>query len=95
MQAQPLLPHQTDRIFLTDGGIETWLMYKRGFELPHFSAYQLLDDPAGRAALEQYYRDFAALARERRTAYIFAASPTGPVGIGAACSAFPTRLSPT
>ena len=71
MQAQPLLPHQTDRIFLTDGGIETWLMYKRGFELPHFSAYQLLDDPAGRAALEQYYRDFAALARERRTAYIF------------------------
>ena len=32
------LPHQTDDIFLTDGGTETWLMYKRGFELPEFSA---------------------------------------------------------
>lgn len=71
MQTQPLLPHQTDRLFLTDGGIETWLMYKRGFELPHFSAYQLLDDPAGSAALREYYRDFATIARERGTAFIF------------------------
>mgnify|MGYP001824370011 CR=1 FL=1 len=34
---RPRLPHQTDDIFLTDGGTETWLMYKRGFELPEFS----------------------------------------------------------
>ena len=59
MQTFPLLPHQSDRLFLTDGGIETWLMYKKGFELPHFCSFQLLDEPAGREALRQYYREFA------------------------------------
>ena len=24
------LPKETNRLFLTDGGTETWLMYKRG-----------------------------------------------------------------
>lgn len=71
MPSSALLPHQTDCLFLTDGGIETWLMYKRGFELPHFSIYQFLDDAAGSAALRQYYLDFAAIAREHGTAYIF------------------------
>ena len=45
-QPTPRLPHQTDDIFLTDGGTETWLMYKRGFELPEFSAFHLLNDTA-------------------------------------------------
>jgi len=40
-QITPRLPHQTDDIFLTDCGTETWLMYKRGFELPEFSAFHL------------------------------------------------------
>ena len=53
MQKPRCLPHQTDRLFLTDGGIETWLMYTKGFELPHFSDFQLLDDVVGREALRQ------------------------------------------
>jgi S-methylmethionine-dependent homocysteine/selenocysteine methylase len=64
MQAPRFLPHQTDRLFLTDGGLETWLMYKQGFELPHFCDFQLLDDAAGREALRQYYREFALIARQ-------------------------------
>lgn len=50
----PPLPHETDGIFLTDGGTETWLMYKRGFELPEFSAFHLLNDPRSNAALREY-----------------------------------------
>jgi S-methylmethionine-dependent homocysteine/selenocysteine methylase len=65
------LPHETDDLFLTDGGIETWLMYKRGFELPHFCDFQLLDDPKGRAALREYYLGFASIAKRRGTGYIF------------------------
>lgn len=42
--ATPKLPHHSDDIFLTDGGTETWLMYKRGFDLPEFSAFHLLND---------------------------------------------------
>jgi len=67
----PILPHQTDEIFLTDGGNETWFMYKRGFELPHFSAFHLLQDPEGRRAVEDYYNHFAELAARLAVPFIF------------------------
>ena len=41
------LPQLSDRIFLTDGGIETTLIHHEGLELPHFAAFVLLDDDAG------------------------------------------------
>lgn len=65
------LPHQSNRIFAIDGGIETWLMYKNGFTLEHFSAFHLLNDPAGTEALRRYYREHAAVARDSGVAYIF------------------------
>ena len=71
MAQAPTLPHQTDDIFLTDGGNETWLMYKRGLELPHFSAFHLLQDVKGRRAVEDYYRHFAELAVRLDTPFIF------------------------
>lgn len=67
----PKLPHQTDDIFLTDGGTETWLMYKRGFELPEFSAFHLLNDPRSAAALREYYMTFANVAKKLGTPFIF------------------------
>lgn len=68
---RPRLPHQTDDIFLTDGGTETWLMYKRGFELPEFSAFHLLNDPRSAAALREYYTAFANIAVKLGTPLIF------------------------
>ena len=57
-----LLPHQTNRLFLTDGGIETSLIFDEGIELPHFAAFDLLRRPEGRAALERYYAPYLAIA---------------------------------
>ena len=37
------LPQLSDRITLTDGGIETTLIYHEGIELPHFAAFVLLE----------------------------------------------------
>lgn len=71
MTDTPTLPHQTDRLFLTDGGTETWLMYKRGYHLPHFSAFHLLNDADAEAVLLGYYRDFAAIAARAGTGFIF------------------------
>jgi len=71
MQEPRCLPHQTDRLYLTDGGIETWLMYQKGLELPHFCDFQFLDDARGREALRQYYREFALIAMQQRTGYVF------------------------
>ncbi|WP_321342331.1 homocysteine S-methyltransferase family protein [Breoghania sp.] len=65
------LPHETDAIFLTDGGTETWLLYKRGFELPEFSAFHLLNDATAREAIREYYRAFADVAVELGTPFIF------------------------
>jgi len=67
----PRLPHQTDDIFLTDGGTETWLMYKRGFELPEFSAFHLLNDQRAATALREYYTTFASIAVKLGTPFIF------------------------
>jgi homocysteine S-methyltransferase len=67
----PILPHQTNKIFLTDGGTETWLIYKRGFELPEFSAFHLLNDKLATTAIREYYRAFADIALEQGTGFIF------------------------
>jgi S-methylmethionine-dependent homocysteine/selenocysteine methylase len=53
---------QLDAPFLSDGGIETTLIYDDGFELPDFAAFTLLGDPAGRAALTRYFEAYAAVA---------------------------------
>ena len=42
---------------LTDSGLETWLIFDRGFDLPDFASFTLVDDPDGRAALVEYFRD--------------------------------------
>ena len=58
------LPQLADAIFLTDGGIETTLIYHEGLDLPDFAAFVLLSDESGREALRMYFRRYAALARD-------------------------------
>jgi S-methylmethionine-dependent homocysteine/selenocysteine methylase len=59
------LPQLADRLFLTDGGIETTLIYRDGLNLPYFAAFDLLKDEAGRDALRRYFRPYLDVARER------------------------------
>ena len=44
------------RIFLSEGGSETELMYKYGFELPHFAMFPLLDNPDAVSKLQEMFR---------------------------------------
>ena len=53
------------RTFITDGGMETSLIFNDGLDLPHFAAFVLLDDPSGVDALRAYYRAYIDLAAER------------------------------
>ncbi len=55
----------TRQIFLTDGGIETDLIFHHGFDLPHFAAFDLLKTAKGRDALEKYFREYAELAKKQ------------------------------
>jgi homocysteine S-methyltransferase len=51
-------------VALTDGGIETVLSFKDGFDLPCFAAFPLLEQEAGRAALRRYFERFLDTAQE-------------------------------
>jgi S-methylmethionine-dependent homocysteine/selenocysteine methylase len=57
------LPQLSGALFLTDGGIETTLIFHEGLELPFFAAFDLLKHRDGYAALQKYFRTYAALAR--------------------------------
>ncbi|HET8742958.1 MAG TPA: homocysteine S-methyltransferase family protein [Gaiella sp.] len=59
------LPQLRSSPFLTDGGIETTLIFHEGHELPHFAAYDLLTREGGDEALRRYFEPYAGLARER------------------------------
>jgi S-methylmethionine-dependent homocysteine/selenocysteine methylase len=59
------LPQLGGDVFLTDGGIETVLIFHEGLDLPLFAAFDLLKDERGTARLRRYYAPYLALARER------------------------------
>ena len=59
------LPQLDGGLFLTDGGIETTLIFHQGLELPLFAAFDLLKDEEGTEALRSYYAPYAASARVR------------------------------
>ena len=68
-------PHTSDKVFLTDGGIETCLIFHEGLELRDFAAFELLGSATGREHLKGYFRRYAAIARDAGTDFIFE-SPT-------------------
>jgi S-methylmethionine-dependent homocysteine/selenocysteine methylase len=64
------LPQLDGQLFLTDGGIETTLIFSEGLELPHFAAFPLLKRKEGEAALRKYFRAYGALAKRLGTGLI-------------------------
>ncbi len=69
------LPQLSGDPFLTDGGIETTLIFLEGLGLPCFAAFDLLKRDEGTAALRKYFRTYAALARKYEVGCILE-SPT-------------------
>src|SRR5262245_54396625 len=70
-----LVRQLTERMFLTDGGLETTLIFHDGVELPHFAAFVLLKDEAGRAILRRYYTRYLEIAASESLGFILE-SPT-------------------
>jgi len=69
------LPQLGSRLFMTDGGLETTLIFLERIELPEFAAIDLMRTRAGRDALERYYRDYLELAGRHGLGFILE-SPT-------------------
>ena len=69
-QFRKALPQLGGNFYLTDGGIETTLIFLEGLDLPDFPAFDLLKSEEGRAALRKYFRTYAGLAQRFDTGLI-------------------------
>jgi S-methylmethionine-dependent homocysteine/selenocysteine methylase len=69
------LPQLDGDLFLTDGGIETSLIFHDGIDLPLFAAFTLLRDEEGTAALRRYYAPYVELAADSGHGFVLE-SPT-------------------
>ena len=69
------LPQLGDELFLSDGGIETTLIFHHGLDLPAFAAFVLLRDQAGTDELRRYYAPYLQVAREAGVGFVLE-SPT-------------------
>ncbi|CAN7451793.1 homocysteine S-methyltransferase family protein [Phenylobacterium sp. LjRoot164] len=69
------LPHLHGGLVLTDGGLETCLIFHDGIDLPHFAAFMLLRSEEGRAALRRYYEPYLQIAQNDGRGFILE-SPT-------------------
>jgi len=69
------LPQLRNHLFLTDGGLETTLIFHDGVDLPHFAAFDLLKSDEGFERLRGYYRRYAAIALSRNMGLVLE-SPT-------------------
>lgn len=57
------LPQLRGTRFVTDGGMETDLIFHHGVDLPDFAAFPLLDTAGGRGLLTRYYDGYATIAQ--------------------------------
>ena len=56
--------------FLTDGGFETSLFFKDGFDAPEFAAITLLDNPDAVKAMHRYFDRFLAMAEAADVGFV-------------------------
>lgn len=70
---------KSERFYLSDGGLETYMVFEKGFDLPCFSAAVLLDSDEGRLALVAYFERFIGIARTSGRGFILDA-PTWRAG---------------
>lgn len=69
------LPQVSGQPVVTDGGLETDLIFHHGVDLPDFAAFPLVDDDRGRELLLDYYGEYVEIA-ERAGAALQLETPT-------------------
>ena len=57
-------------IFLTDGGLETDLIFNHNINLPHFATFPLVENPLHKDTLLKYYLDYLEIAKNKKTGFI-------------------------
>jgi len=81
------LPQLSSSTFMTDGGLETDLIFNKGIDLPEFAAFDLLKSSDGKQTLKNYYRDYLVIAKKKCKGFVleaptYRANPDWIVKIG-------------
>ena len=64
------LPQTKGGLFLTDGGLETYLVFDEAIDLPCFAAFPLMEDEQGRATLRRYFTRYLNLASAAKLGFV-------------------------
>ncbi len=59
-----------DSVYLTDGGLETTLVFLDGMDLPDFAAFPLLGSEDGRVHLDRYFKPYLELAERTGAGFV-------------------------
>lgn len=64
------LPQTKGGLYLTDGGLETYLVFDEGIELPCFASFPLLDQAKGHDLLSSYFARYMKIAADRGLGFV-------------------------
>jgi homocysteine S-methyltransferase len=64
----------TNKLYITDGGLETDLIFLRNVDLPEFASFPLLDTESGIAELKSYLEDYLQLAVKNKHGLVLEAA---------------------
>lgn len=64
------LPQLEGGLFLTDGGMETTLVFHEGVDLPEFASFDILKSDAGERWLRDYYERYISIAKNARAGFV-------------------------
>jgi homocysteine S-methyltransferase len=67
----PQLPQQRGQMFVTDGGVETHLIFNKGHDFPYFTVFELNDSETGREVMRDYYAPYLEIARRVGQGFVF------------------------
>ena len=68
------LPQLDGQVLLTDGGMETTLIFLDGIDLPCFATFPLLERDEGREATRRYFAPYFETARRHDTGFVLEAN---------------------
>ncbi len=89
-----LLARMGDRLWLTDAGLETEMIFREGFDLPQFASFALLETAAGRDRLAAYFDAMIDEAHHLGTGFILdTATWRASDGWGAVMGLSPERIA--
>ena len=74
MRYRDSLPQLDGTLMLTDGGLETTLIFREGTELPCFASFPLIERADGRASMVRYFEPYLATARRLGAGFVLEAN---------------------